>query len=44
MGRGCLRKETKEERYEFDSIFSNGYPIKEGIFKLSKKNLYVHQI
>ena len=39
-GNGNLSKSTKEESYTFESIFFNGYPLKEGIFKLSKKNLY----
>lgn len=39
-GKGTLSKEGKEEKYSFESIFSNGYPVKDGIFKLSKKNLY----
>ena len=39
-GKGILSKTTKEESYTFESIFSNGYPIKDGIFKLTKNNLY----
>lgn len=39
-GKGTLSKEGGDVKYSFESIFSNGYPVKEGIFKLSKKNLY----
>ena len=39
-GIGKLSKNTKQESYTFESVFSNGYPIKDGIFRLSKKNLY----
>lgn len=39
-GKGNLSKTTKEESYTFESTFSNGYPIKNGKFRLTKKNLY----
>ena len=38
-GNGTLSKSEKEEEYTFNSVFDNGYPIKNGIFKLKKKNL-----
>ena len=39
-GKGNLSKTTEKESYTFEATFSNGYPLKDGIFKLSKKNLY----
>lgn len=42
-GKGILKKEGVQEKYTFESIFSNGYPIKNGIFKLTSKDcdLYI---
>ena len=39
-GKGKIEKNTKEQKYSLESVFSNGYPIKDSIFNLSKKNLY----
>ena len=39
-GKGNLSKTTKEEIYTFEATFSDGFPLKDGIFKLTKKKLY----
>ena len=39
-GKGTLTKADSKESFTFESEFENGYPVKNGIFKYSLKNLY----
>ena len=41
-GKGILKKEGVQEKYTFESIFSNGYPKKNGIFKLTSNDCVLY--
>ena len=43
-GNGTFSKSEKEEEYTFNSVFDDGYPIKNGIFRLKNKNKNIDEL